>query len=161
MKNIITTLILLSLISCSNIEFVYVKDKDVSPLYGKTQVYTSGTDIVFLNSYIRMFFGEGVEEKYNLSIKISEKKIKRSVEKNQAISNLDYELKFTYILINNEQNCIIYNKEILSSFSVSPKSSGYNYGTDASLEKKYELAINDNLNKFLSFVTRLRLNSCK
>ncbi len=161
MKNIITALIFLSLTSCSSIEFVYDEDKNLNPLYEKTKVNISGQDIVFMNSYIPMFFGENIEEKYNLSIKIDEKKIKRSVEKNQAVSNLDYELKFTYILINNEQDCIVYDQEILSSFSISPKSSGYNYGTDASLEKKYELVVNDNLNQFISFIIGLNLSNCE
>ena len=50
--------------------------------------------------------------------------------------------------------------EILSSFSIVPKSAGYNYGTDASLEKKYELTISDNLNPFISFLSGFNLNQC-
>ena len=42
-----------------------------------------------------------------------------------------------------------------------PKSSGYNYGTDASLEKKYELSVTNNLNQFITFVSGVDLNNCK
>ena len=52
-------------------------------------------------------------------------------------------------------------KEIVSYFSIIPKSAGYNYGTDASLEKKYELAIIDNLNQFVSFLSSIDINKCK
>ena len=48
-----------------------------------------------------------------------------------------------------------------SSTSIKPKSSGYNYGTDISLEKNYELAVMDNLNRFLSFLENENINECK
>jgi len=55
---------------------------------------------------------------------------------------------------------VVYEKELLSFFSIIPKSSGYNYGTDASLEKKYELAVTENLNQFISFLSSVDLNNC-
>ena len=108
-----------------------------------------------------MFFGENKEENFRLLINIQEKKIKRSVETNQATSNLRYELRFSYNLFSNTKNCLIYEKEIFSYFSIIPKSDGYNYGTDASIENKYELAITENLNQFISFVSGIDINSCK
>ena len=98
---------------------------------------------------------------YKLIINIDEIKTKRSIETNQATSNLRYELRFFYTLLLNQQNCIVYEKEILSSFSIIPKSAGYNYGTDTSLEKKYELAITQNFNQLISFLSRLDINKCK
>ena len=108
-----------------------------------------------------MFFGENKEGGFKLLINIEEKKIKRSVETNQATSNLRYELRFSYNLFSNPKNCLIYEKEILSYFSIIPKSDGYNYGTDASLENKYELAIAENLNQFISFISGIDINNCK
>ena len=55
---------------------------------------------------------------------------------------------------------MIYKKELLSYFSILPKSSGYNYGTDSSIEKKYELAITDNLNRFVSILPGMNVNNC-
>ena len=54
---------------------------------------------------------------------------------------------------------MIYEKELSSYFSIIPKSSGYNYGTDASIEK-YELAITENLNQFISILSDVDLNNC-
>ena len=161
MKKFFFISIFFTIISCSNIEFVYEeKGSLVNPLYEKTSVVTSGVDLVFIQSYAPTIFGNVKEKNFNLLINIEEKKIKRSVETNQATSNLRYELRFMYTLESIKKNCITYNKEVLSFFSIIPKSSGYNYGSDASLEKKYELAIIDNLNQFVSFLSGADINSC-
>ena len=76
------------------------------------------------------------------------------------MSNLRHELRFSYELKSLEESCVIVKKEILSSFSTNPKSSGYNYGTDVSLEKKYELAISENINQFILYLSGVDLNSC-
>ena len=147
--------------SCGSVEFVYKSDKNlINPLYQKTKVITSGTDLSFMNSYLPMFFGKNNEHVYILKININEKKTKRSVETNQATSNLRYKLRFYYTLTSIEKDCITYEKEIVSYFSVIPKSSGYNYGTDTSLEKKYELAIGNNLNQFVSILSDVNIDGC-
>ncbi len=161
MNKIFLILIFLIVSSCNSIEFVYQNNKtDTNPLYGKTKIETSGTDITFIKSYVPSLFGETNNEVFNLLIEIKEKKTKRSVETNQATSNLNYELKFIYTLKSDELNCIIYTKEILSNFSIIPKSSGYNFGTDSSLEKKYELAVTENLNQFVSLLPNIVLDNC-
>ena len=147
--------------SCSSVEFVYKNDKNlINPLYQKTKVITSGTDLIFMNSYLPMFFGESNQHAYILNININEKKTKKSVETNQATSNLRYELRFYYTLTSIKDDCIIYEKEIVSYFSIIPKSSGYNYGTDTSLEKKYELVVSDNLNQFVSVLSETNVDGC-
>ena len=108
-----------------------------------------------------MFFGNTKESEFNLSINIKEKKTKRSVESNQATSNLSYELRFFYSIKWNTEKCIVYEKEILSNFSITPKSGGYNYGTDTSLERKYELSTIENLNRFISYLSDVDLYTCK
>jgi len=161
MKKLLITIIFIFITACSNIEFVYKENKNlINPLYEKTDLSTSGLDVNFINSYLPMFFGENKEDIFKLLINIEENKIKRSVETNQATSKLRYELRFIYTLILNEENCVVFNKELLSSFSIIPKSSGYNYGTDASIEKKYELAIIENLNRFISIISNVDINTC-
>ena len=161
MKKIFGIFIFLVLISCSNIEFVYEDDIGlINPLYEKTHVKTSGIDEAFINSYISTLFGTNKENEFNLLIEIEEKQTKRSVNLNQTVSNLRYELNFKYNLKLNG-GCTTYKKEVLSYFSIKPKSSGYNYGTDISLEKNYELAVVGNLNKFLSFLENENINECK
>ena len=147
--------------SCGGVEFVYKNDKKlINPLYQKTKVITTGVDLSFMNSYLPMFFGERNEHSYILKININEKKTKRSVETNQATSNLKYELRFYYTLSSIKKECITFEKEIVSYFSIIPKSSGYNYGTDTSLEKKYELVVEDNLNQFVSILSDINIDSC-
>ena len=161
MKKLIGAFVFLFITSCSNIEFVYNENSNViNPIYGKTKVNVSGADLVFINSYIPMLFGNYKSQNYDLQIVIEEKKTKRSIEANQAASNLRYELRFFYTLLSKKQECVLYEKEIVSYFTIIPKSAGYNYGTDSSLEKKYELAIIDNLNQFISFLTSVDINNC-
>ncbi len=147
--------------SCNNIEFVYKNEKNLlNPLYEKTNISNTGFDLPFMKSYIPMFFGVNKDEKFNLAINIEEQQTKRSVETNQVTSNLRYELRFFYLLTSIEKNCKIFEKEILSSFLITPKSSGYNYGTDASLDRKYELAVAENLNRFISFLSEDNIKKC-
>ena len=162
MKKSLITLLFVFITACSNIEFVYKENKNlINPLYEKTELSTSGLDLNFINSYLPMFFGENKKNIFKLLIDIEENKIKRSVETNQTTSKLRYELRFIYTLILNKENCVAFNKELLSSFSIIPKSSGYNYGTDASIEKKYELAITENLNRFISIISNVDINTCR
>ena len=161
MKKIFYIILFFFVTSCNNLEFVYKDDSNLlNPLYDNTEVSVSGEDLIFLKSYLSMLFGENKEEKYNLIIDINEKKTKRSVKTNQVTSNLRYELRFFYTLILNKDSCVTYEKEITSYFSIIPKSSGYNYGTDSSLEKKYELAISDNLNQFVSILSDKSIYNC-
>ena len=161
MKKIISFFLFFFITSCNNLDFVYNENTNlINPLYNKTNITLSGVDLIFMKSYAPMFFGNNHNNKYNLLINIKEKKTKKSIETNQAASNLRYELRFFYTLILNESNCKVYEKEILSYFSIIPKSAGYNYGTDASIEKKYELVITNNLNQFVSFLSGVDINNC-
>ncbi len=151
----------LIVLSCGDIEFVYDKENTTNPLYEKTDIRISGVDLPYAKSYLPMFFGKNNKEEFVLLVKIEEKKTKRSVKTNQATSSLTYDLRFLYLLKSKNQNCEVFKKEILSSFSINPKSSGYDYGTDISLEKKYELAITDNLSEFISSIIDVDLNKCR
>ena len=161
MKKLFFITLFIFIVSCTDIEFVYKENENLmNPLYEKTEVNVSGFNINFMNSYVPMFFGDNKEDYFNLSIEVEQNKTKRSVETNQVASKLRYELKFIYTLFLNEKNCINFKRELTSSFSINTKSSGYNYGTDTSLEKKYELAITDNLNQFVSIIADRDLNNC-
>ena len=161
MRYVLVFVVFCVLQSCSNIEFVYNDKKNLAnPLYEKTKISTGGLELTFLKSYLPMFFGNTKNEKFSLSIIIEEEKTRRSVETNQAVSDLRYELKFYYEVKKIDESCLVFKKKILSSFSINPKSSGFNYGTDVSIEKKYELAITENLNQFISYLSGVDLNSC-
>ncbi len=161
MRYVLVFVVFCVLQSCSNVEFIYSDKKNLAnPLYEKTKISTGGLELTFLKSYLPMFFGNTKNEKYSLSIIIEEEKTRRSVETNQAVSDLRYELKFYYEVKKVDENCLVFKKKILSSFSINPKSSGFNYGTDVSLEKKYELVVTENMNQFISYLSSIDLNSC-
>lgn len=162
MKKFFYIIVFFLFTSCSGVEFIYKEDSNlVNPIYNKTEIILSGLDLAFTKSYIPLLFGKNKSNDFILTIEIEEKKTKRAVETNQATSNLRYDLRFYYTLRLVKDNCITFKKEILSSFSVIPKSAGYNFGTDASLDKKYELAITDNLNQFVSYLSNVNVNNCQ
>ena len=59
------------------------------------------------------------------------------------------------------KNCLIFKREIQSNFSVTPKSAGFNFGSDKSLESKYELAVDENFKELISYILNVDLNNCK
>ena len=161
MNRVLIFVFFIILNSCSHIEFTYQNDKDLTnPLFDKTEVVVEGKDLPIIKSYIPLLFGNNKEEKYSLLVNIEEKQTKRSVETNQVTSNLRYELRFLYKIKLIKDNCPTYEKVFFSSFSIIPKSLGYNYGTDASLEKKYELAVSENLDQFVSSLSTVDIDSC-
>ncbi len=147
--------------SCSKIEFVHKNNLNLNnPVYDKTHVRTSGLDLVFLKRYVVSYFGNTENPEFDLNIVLKENKIKRSVQENQAISVLDYELELVYELKNISNDCVLYASEITSSFSVTPKSSGYNFGSDTSLNNKYEIALSENFERFIVSLIDKNLTTC-
>ncbi len=153
--------IFLFVLSCSKIEFVYKNDIDTNKdIYNKTSVVISGIDIPSLYGHSLRYLGNDDKGLYLIKINIDEKKIKRSVQSNQAISKLDYKLFFKYELSNVEKQCVIYEKEIITRFTFEPQSSGYNFGSDESLDKQYETSARDSLQQFINYLSGIDLNYC-
>ena len=124
MSRLLVIIFIIFITSCNEIEFVYKENKGlINPLYGITEVSTSGLNINFMKSYLSMFFGEDKESLFNLLINVEQEKTKTSVETNQAVSKLRYELKFTYTLVLNKEKCVTFSKDLLTYFSIIPKSS--------------------------------------
>ena len=152
---------LVLLYSCQSLEFIYKDNKNITnPLYEKTKVEIAGAELPLIFSYSSRYFGKNKNNDYLLKIFISETKTNRSVGDNQAVSKLDYMLKFDYYLENINKNCSVLEKTTYSRFTYLPKSSGYNYGSDQSLDKLYELAGSDNLSQFIMSVSGMDLVDC-
>ena len=140
--------------SCSGIEFVYKEQKNLTnPIYNKAVINLSGKEIPFAQRYISTYIGNGSDKMYSLGIGISEEKIKRSVQSNQAVSKMDYNLEFVYSLRDLNKNCVVYEKSLFSNFSYVPKSEGYNFGSDESLDQMYKLATKENIERFVRFIS--------
>ena len=149
--------------SCGQVDFIYNNsiDDEINPLKNKTIVKHTGLDMPILNKYITQYFGFSDQPKFKVYITSSEEKTKSSVETNQTISTLRYDLNFFYQLESISKNCLVFEKEIQSSFSITPKSAGFNFGSDKSLESKYELAVDENFNELVSYILNVDLNNCK
>lgn len=155
------TFVILSILymaSCSGIEFVYKEQENLTnPIYNKTVVNLSGKEIPFTQRYISTYIGNGSDKIYSLGIRITEEKIKRSVQSNQAVSKMDYNLEFVYSLRDLNKNCVVYEKSLFSNFSYVPKSEGYNFGSDESLDQMYKLATKENIERFVRFISEEKL----
>ena len=73
---------------------------------------------------------------------------------------MDYEIDFSYNVKNLEKNCGVFNRKITSTFTYTPKSSGFNFGSDKSLDKMYEIIIQKNLEQFINFVSKDGISNC-
>ena len=160
-KSYFTLIALFFLYSCSQIDFVYKDSRNLTnPIYNKTQYSFSGIDISSSYRYSTKYFGSTKTPSYNLKINIEEEKVKRSVQSSQAVSKLDYELTFEYALSDKEKDCLVYKDILISRFSYVPKSSGYNFGSDRSLDKMYELAANNNFYNFIRSISEESISVC-
>ncbi len=141
------------IISCKDINFAYKNDLGLSnPIYNKSIVEIRGKEILNSYKYLNEYFGNSENFEYKLDIFVEEIQTKRSVKSNQAVSKVDYELIFSYNLKAVNKGCIINERLISSKFSYTPKSSGYNFGSDQSLKKLYDLAIKDNFRQYVNFL---------
>ena len=88
-------LVVFSVASCGGIEFIYKEQENLTnPIYNKAVVNLSGKEIPFAQRYISRYIGNESDKIYSLGISIAEDKIKRSVQSNQAVSKMDYNLEF-------------------------------------------------------------------
>ena len=150
--NLLITLFLVA--SCSNLDFRYDENTKIdNPIYNKTKVTLSGKELTSMYIVIPEIFGASEEINYELFINIDETKTRRSVQNNQAVAKMDYKLSFVYKLYNIKETCYILKKEIVSKFTYVPKSSGYNFGSDKSLDNKYRLSVKKNLEEFTDLVS--------
>ena len=106
------------LVSCKGIDFVYENNTNlINPIYNKTIIEISGIESSYVYKYSSRYFGSNNDAQYTLYINVEEKKTKRSVQTNQAVSKMDYELSFNYILIENNKNCEVLNINLISKFT--------------------------------------------
>ena len=147
-KNIAFTLFFF-IFSCSNIEFTLKNSGPTNPLKNKTML------LVDKNSeekFVRGLYSNlGNNEKYEYILKTTflEKKENRIVKNNQVAEKIEYTLEVNYNLFYKTRECKIYNKTIISKFSFTPKSAGYNFGSDRSFNKLYESSVDQNINNFI------------
>ena len=78
-----------------------------------------------------------------------ERKENRVVKNNQVAERIEYTLEVNYDLFYKSNKCKIFNKTIISKFAFTPKSAGYNFGSDRSFDKLYNSSVDQNINNFI------------
>ena len=142
--------IVLFLFSCSQIELVLQESEKSTPLKNKTTLKVLNSPSPILKEQLVFFFGENTDPEFHLTADFSENKTNRFVKKNQVATKIDYEIKIKYKLVNNIKNCTILESIENSRFSFIPKSSGYNFGSDRSLDELYKEVFKNNIENFLN-----------
>jgi len=138
------------LASCSNINFLLDTKDPSNFLKNKTSVYVSGWDNHVLKDILFSQIGSVDEKRFLLTIQAGEKITKRSVSENQVAQKIDYKITINYNLSDNSNKCPKITNKQVSSFSFTPKSSGYNFASDVLLENLYKEAVLNNVNNFIT-----------
>ena len=148
-KKYLTCCFFLFIFSCANIEFVLKESSQTNPLKDKTVLLL---DKNLEKRFVRGLYSNfGNNEKYEYILKTTfiEKKENRIVKNNQVAEKIEYTLEVNYDLFYKTSECKIYNKTIISKFSFTPKSAGYNFGSDRSFDKLYNSSVDQNINNFI------------
>ena len=142
--------LLFFIFSCSNIEFVLKDSILTNPLKNKTLLLIDkNSDQRFVKS-LYSYFGNNEKYEYILKTVFLEKKENRIVKNNQVAEKIEYTLEVNYDLYYKISECKVFNKTIISKFSFTPKSAGYNFGSDRSFDRLYSNSVDQNISNFIS-----------
>ena len=147
----ITSLFVL-IISCSSLDFVYntsfITTNNISE---NTLLSISGDNKDTINSYLLSKIGEaGNNPTHTLSI-VSSGVIEATVVEIDATASkfmIKHDLKYT--LNNISKNCIVFEKNILTTNLYDAKSAGYSFGTDLAEKELSTKNLHSNIDQFLS-----------
>ena len=157
----ISVVIFFSLAACTNINFLLDENAKVNFLKNKTAVYISGWDSPVLKEAFFLKFGEASDNRFLLTAEANKKQTKRSVDENQVAKKIDYKIIINYSLSDIEKKCSNLSNNHTSSFSFTPKSSGYNFASDVLFESLLKEAVLENVGSFMSFAnSALQSQNC-
>ena len=154
----IFVLVFFSLASCTNINFLLDENSGFDFLKKNTAVYLSGWDDAVLKEVFFIKLGEAPENRFLLTAKATQKQTKRSVDENQVAKKIDYKIIINYSLSDVEKKCSNISNNQTSSFSFTPKSSGYNFASDVLFENLLKEAVLENVNSFMQFANNALLS---
>ena len=157
LPNLLFVLVLL-IGGCSQIDFVLKNAGSKSSIENLLVYEVSGVKTEYLLESLISNFGSIKNEndkRFRLGADIEETVVKTTIETNQVSTTLQYTIVVNYELIDLNEDCKTVNKRYEDSFTHYPKSQGYNFGTDLSLQKTYKNYVNSNV---LNFKTYLETN---
>ena len=157
----ILVIIFFSLASCTNINFLLDEKTGANFLKNKTAVYMSGWDNPVLKEAFFLKFGEASDNRFLLTAEATKKQTKRSVDENQVAKKIDYKIIINYSLSDIKKKCSNVSNIQTSSFSFTPKSSGYNFASDVLFENLLKEAVLENVEDFMDFAnSTLQSQNC-
>ena len=124
----------MTLLGCSNLEFVYNFKDNIKYFHEQTLVNVSGDDSDSLSGYVhsRLKPNKSKSPVYELNIK-SDKDVSASViETDGTASKFSIKYNIRYKLKNSIKNCMLLDQKITTESFYDAKSSGYSFGTDIS-----------------------------
>lgn len=134
-------------------EFLFSENTEGFNLKNKVLIISSGDSDSVFSRELYSFFNNTKEHDYILKTELKEKKENRIVKKNQVAEKVDYTLEVTYDLYYKTSGCRVLSKNIITSFSTTPKSSGYNFGANRSFDRLYLSSVRKNIQVFINGVT--------
>ena len=142
-------LVFFFILSCANIDLVLKEENKLNQLKNNTGLFFTSNANEKLSRELYSFFGNNKNYDYILKTLFVEKKKNRIVKKNQVAEKVDYTLEVSYDLFYKTAECKVFSKKIITNFSFTPKSEGYNFATDRSFDKLYTASIKKNIQSFV------------
>lgn len=149
-KQYIACSLLFFIFSCNNIEFVLKESGQTNLLRDNTKLLIDNNSEERFVRGLYTYFGNNKEYEYILKTGFLERKENRIVKNNQVAEKIEYTLEVVYDLFYKTSECKIFNKKVVSKFSFTPKSAGYNFGSDKSFENQYRSSVDKNINDFIN-----------
>jgi hypothetical protein len=137
------------ILSCSNVEFVLKNVSETNPLKEKTVLLIDKNSQERFVRGLYSYFGNSENYEYILKTTFLERKENRIVKNNQVAEKIEYTLETSYELFYKTSECQIFTKTIVTKFSFTPKSAGYNFGSDRSFDRLYNSSVDQNINNFI------------
>jgi hypothetical protein len=139
-------------ISCSGFEFVYNPSFVINNKMNNNTLFSiSGDNKDIINSYLLNKIGKAEKNpNYALSI-VSDNVIEATVIETDATASkfiIKHNIKYT--LSNVKKNCVIFEKNILTSNLYDAKSAGYSFGTDLAEKELSTKNLHSNIDQFLN-----------
>ena len=160
-KKLLVLICLFFLFSCGGIELVLNERwANQNPYKNNMLLVLDQNSNQKVTQELMSFFGNNLDGEFILTTSFSEEKKNRFVKKNQVAEKISYKLSIDYKIYYKNRNCETFNKKIITKFSFVPKSFGYNFGSDISLEKLYKGSIRKNIQKFIDSASKNKTKNC-
>ena len=136
--------------SCGDIEFVLKESNKENLLKNNTVLLVNkNTEERFVRG-LHSFFGNNKNKEYILKTKFVETKENRVIKNNQVAEKIEYTLEAVYDVFYETSECKVFNKRVITRFSFTPKSAGYNFGSDRSFDRLYNSSVDQNISDFVN-----------